>query len=141
MALFRRLSYAGLRLDRKAEGQHKAWSPWSWNPIQAGGVGSWARVTKINRIEKHTLFSEFISRRTNGDRWGPAKLSPQEIPACYFTRNFSTIKSYLGNGAWREETQPPGPPWGKIRPPRNAMAMFTANWQGIALFSPAATQN
>src|SRR5688572_11743353 len=26
--------YAGLRLDRKADGQHKAWSPWAWNPIQ-----------------------------------------------------------------------------------------------------------
>jgi hypothetical protein len=42
--------YAGLRLDRKAEGQSKAWSPWSWNPIQGGGVGSWARVTEFRRL-------------------------------------------------------------------------------------------
>lgn len=28
--------YAGKRLDRKAEGQSTAWSPWSWNPIQVG---------------------------------------------------------------------------------------------------------
>lgn len=28
--------YAGKRLDRKAEGQSKNWSPWSWNPIQVG---------------------------------------------------------------------------------------------------------
>src|SRR6185503_18618480 len=26
--------YAGLRLDRQADGQSKRWSPWSWNPIQ-----------------------------------------------------------------------------------------------------------
>ena len=37
--------YAGRRLDRTDKGQSKAWSPWSWNPIQGGGVGSWARVT------------------------------------------------------------------------------------------------
>lgn len=28
--------YAGAALDRKSEGQHKAWSPWTWNPIQVG---------------------------------------------------------------------------------------------------------
>ena len=32
--------YAGLRLDRTTEGQSKSWSPWSWNPIQGGGVAS-----------------------------------------------------------------------------------------------------
>jgi hypothetical protein len=31
--------YAGRRLDRTQEGQSKSWSPWSWNPIQGGGVG------------------------------------------------------------------------------------------------------
>lgn len=28
--------YAGKSLDRKAEGQSPAWSPWAWNPIQVG---------------------------------------------------------------------------------------------------------
>jgi hypothetical protein len=28
--------YAGKTLDRKAEGQSPAWSPWAWNPIQVG---------------------------------------------------------------------------------------------------------
>jgi hypothetical protein len=28
--------YAGKSIDRKAEGQNPAWSPWSWNPIQVG---------------------------------------------------------------------------------------------------------
>jgi len=168
--------YAGLRLDRKADGQSKAWSPWSWNPIQGGGVASWARVNEFRRLDKHTLYGEtvpklwdmpdeeaaalmrqwtgfepglpdvvvvrceFIAQRAEFDRWGPAKLSPQEIPACYFTRNFSTVKSYLGDGQWRPETQPPGPPWGRTRPPRNAMALFAPGGQGVALFSPTATQ-
>ena len=28
--------YAGQSLDRIKDGQHPAWSPWAWNPIQAG---------------------------------------------------------------------------------------------------------
>jgi hypothetical protein len=169
--------YAGLRLDRRAEGQSKAWSPWSWNPIQGGGVGSWARVNEFKRVDATTLYGEtvpklwdmpdeeaaalmrqwtsfepgmpnvvtvrceFVARRTPGDRWGPAKLSPQEIPACYFTRNFSAVKSYLGAGQWRDETQPPGPPWGRAKPPLNIMACFNAAGQGVAIFSPTATQH
>ena len=168
--------YAGLRLDRKAEGQSKAWSPWSWNPIQGGGVSSWARVNAFKRLDDHTLYGEtvpklwdmpdeeaaalmrqwtgfetampdvvvvrceLIAQRSSDDRWGPAQLSPQEIPACYFTRNFSVVKSYLGDGQWRDELQPPGPPWGRTRPPRNAMACFAPNGQGVGIFSPAATQ-
>ena len=169
--------YAGLRLDRQADGQSKAWSPWTWNPIQGGGVASWARVNEFKRLDDRTLYGEtvpklwdmpneeaaalmrqwsgfepglpdvvvvrceFIAQRTESDRWGPARLSPQEIPACYFTRNFSTVKSYLGDGRWRAESQPPGPPWGKTKPPKNAMAMFTPGGQGVAVFSPTATQN
>ncbi len=168
--------YAGLRLDRRADGQSKSWSPWSWNPIQGGGVASWARVTEFKRLDDHTLYGETVPKlwdmpneeaaalmrqwtgfepgmpdvvvvrcelkcdRPANDRWGPAKPSPQEIPACYFTRNFNTVKSYLGDAQWRDETQPPGPPWGKAKPPRQALAMFAANGQGVALFSPAATQ-
>lgn len=168
--------YAGLRLDRRTEGQSKAWSPWSWNPIQGGGVGSWARVTEFKRLDGHTLYGETIPKlwdmpneeaaavmrqwtgfepemsdvvvvrcelvcqRERDDRWGPARLSPQEVPACYFTRNFNVIKSYLGDRQWRVETQPPGPPWGKSDPPLKAMACFNANGQGVAIFSPTATQ-
>jgi len=32
--------YAGQSIDRRSEGQHKNFSPWRWNPIQAGGIGS-----------------------------------------------------------------------------------------------------
>ncbi len=165
--------YAGHRLDRRAEGQSKAWSPWTWNPIQGGGVGSWARVTEIKRLENNSLYAEtvprlwdmpgeeaaarmrqwtafepgmpdvavvrceFVSLRSPDDRWGPAAPRAQEIPACYFTRKFSDVRSYLGAGQWRAETQPPGPPWGKAQPPRKAMACFAPDGQGVAIFSPA----
>ncbi|MBM3859314.1 MAG: hypothetical protein FJ395_06655 [Verrucomicrobia bacterium] len=169
--------YAGLPLDRKARGQSKAWSPWPWNPIQGGGVSSWARVTEFKRLDGNTLFAEtvpklwdmpneeaaalmrqwtsfepamsnavvvrceFVSRRADNDLWGPAVPRHQEIPACYFTRNFSKVRSYLGDGKWREETQAPGPPWGRAKPPRQAMAFFAPNGQGVAVFSPAASQS
>lgn len=168
--------YAGLPLKRLAEGQSQAWSPWTWNPIQGGGVASWARVTEFRRVEGKELFAEtipklwdmadeeaaatmrqwtgfepgmpdvvvvrceFISRRPEGDRWGGPLIRDQEIPACYFTRHFDQVKSYLGQGRWQPETQPPGPPWGRAHPPRKAMACFTAGGQGVGIFSPSATQ-
>lgn len=173
--------YAGQSLDRTSEGQSKSWSPWPWNPIQGGGVGSagsagtWARVPVFEQRES-ALYSETIPKlwdmadedaeavmrqwtslepdqdgvvrvecefqamRQAGDRWGDVRLSSQEIPACYFTRNFSDVRSYLGEGNWRAEQQPPGPPWGQTQPPRKAMAMFTSNGQGVAVFSPSSTQ-
>ncbi len=164
--------YAGKPLNRMDEGQSKAWSPWSWNPIQGGGVGSWARVTELKLLEEKVLFGEtipklwdmpneeadavmrqwtafepdmadvvvvrceIVCKRDLNDRWGPAQRSPQEVPACYFTRNFNDIRSYLGEARWRKEMQPPGPPWGKTDPPYKAMACFEPRGQGIAVFSP-----
>jgi GH35 family endo-1,4-beta-xylanase len=169
--------YAGHRLDRSADGQSPSWSPWAWNPIQGGGVASWARVNVMERRPDGTLYgetvpklwdmpdeeaaalmrqwtgiepampevvvvkSELICQREDGDRWGPAAPRPQEIPACYFTRNFSDARSYLGKGKWRAETQPPGPPWGHATPPLKAMAFFNKAGQGIAVFSPTSTIN
>lgn len=165
--------YAGDSIDRTQDGQHKRWSPWTWNPIQGGGVGSWSRVTKLDakpdqifcetipklwdmpdeeaaatmrqwtRFEQNmpnvvVVRCEFESRRDPGDRWGDAaKPRHQELPACYFTRSFGTVKSYLGDGTWRTEELTPGPPWGKSKPPRKAMACFDAMGQGVALYSPA----
>ncbi len=84
---------------------------------------------------------EFIAlRNPTNDRWGVARASPQEIPACYFTREFDRVRSYLGDGQWRDEIVSPGPPWRRASPPRNAMAVFNADGRGIAVFSPAATQ-
>lgn len=166
--------YAGRTLDRSEDGQHAAWTPWPWNPIQGGGVGSWAEVAKFERLSETTLFAKtlprlwdmpdevadatmsqwtglepevphtvvvkslFECRREQGDRWGPAVVRAQEVPACYFTRNFDDFQSYLGAGQWREEKQDPGPPWGKATPPLLAMACFEQSGQGIAIFSPTA---
>ncbi len=168
--------YAGKSIDRTADGQSKAWSPWPWNPIQGGGVGSWARVTRFERTANNELRSEtipklwdmpdepasalmrqstrfepemanvivvrceFESQRAEEDRWGPPVALSQEVPACYFTRNFHAVKSYLGEGQWRTETQAPGPPWGRATPPRKSMAFFNAQGLGIAVFSPVATE-
>ncbi|MEQ8839069.1 MAG: hypothetical protein RID07_19845, partial [Lacipirellulaceae bacterium] len=67
-------------------------------------------------------------------------VNPQEVPACYFTRNFATVKSYLGGGQWRQESQEFGPPWGKAIPPRKSMACFDAAGHGVAIFSPSSTE-
>jgi hypothetical protein len=169
--------YAGKTLDRQADGQHKAWSPWTWNPIQGGGVGSWARVTRFEKVENQMLVSEtipklwdmpdeeaeaimfqstefepdmpnvvrvrnrLVCKRKEGDRWGPAVPRHQELPACYFTSAFRHVETYLGNGEWKREHQPPGPPWGKAEPPLRAMACFNDAGQGVAVFSPAADKH
>lgn len=168
--------YAGRMLDRRHEGQHAAWSPWSWNPIQAGGVGSWARMTRFERsadgglvgetaaklwdmpdeeaeavIRQTTRFEpgfanvvrlecELECRRQDGDRWGPAEPRHQELPAIYLTRSFATVRSYLGAGRWRDEQIPPGPPWGRVKPPQAVIACFDAAGRGVAVWSPEATE-
>ncbi len=167
--------YAGRSLDRRHEGQHAAWSPWPWNPIQAGGVASWAEVVRCERagegrvvtdttaklwdmpdeeaaavIRQTTSFvpgldnvvaieCEIECRRPAGDRWGPAVPRHQELPACYLTRSFDRVKSYLGAGRWRDENIPPGPPWGRVQPPRGVVGCFDADGQGVAVWSPEAT--
>lgn len=166
--------YAGASLDRRADGQHRAWSPWPWNPIQAGGVGSWARTARFERIGDGELFCETVPklwdmpdeeadavirqwtslhprianvvvlrceiecRRREGDRWGAAVPRHQELPACYFTRSFGTIKTYRGDGRWEEERIAAGPPWGRVKPPRAVVACFDAAGQGAAVLSPEA---
>lgn len=173
--------YAGIGQNRRQEGQHADWSPWSWNPIQGGGVGAggaegtWANVTVFKGTDS-SLYSEtipklwdmrdeeaeavmkqwtefeeglkgvakvrceVICKRQLGDRWGAARRSPQEVPACYFTRRFSETASYMGDGNWKPETQDPGPPWGKASPPLKAMAAFDANGFGVGIFSPTSDQ-
>lgn len=168
--------YAGSVLDRNSDGQSEAWSPWPWNPIQGGGISSWARVSKFRRkdnelysettpklwdmpneeakavMRQWTTFEpslpntisvrcEFVSLRDERDRWGPAVERHQEVPACYFTRSFAHVKSYLGDGNWRDESHGSGPPWGQTQAPRKAMALFDISGQGVAVFSPASTAN
>ncbi len=166
--------YAGMRIDRRADRQHEAWSPWTWNPIQGGGVMSWARVTRFERLNENRLLSEtipklwdmpdeeaeavmlqatgfepampnvvcvqnrLVCKRQPDDRWGAAVARHQELPAAYFTSAFRHFVSYLGDGGWQREEQPPGPPWGRANPPLRAMACFTDDGQGVAIYSPAA---
>ncbi|MBK1876023.1 sulfatase family protein [Pelagicoccus mobilis] len=40
--------YGGEPIDRRSEGQHANYSPWTWNPIQAGGIGSVANPPHPN---------------------------------------------------------------------------------------------
>ncbi|QTN33723.1 hypothetical protein HZ994_15860 [Akkermansiaceae bacterium] len=54
--------YAGRSLDRQADGQSKSWSPWTWNPIQGGGVNSWARVTEFRKTVEGRLHSETVPK-------------------------------------------------------------------------------
>ena len=168
--------YAGQLLDRTGEGQHAAWTPWPWNPIQAGGVRSWAPTTRFERRAEGRLIGETAGklwdmpdeeaaavirqvtgfesgfdnvvslecelecRRQEGDRWGPPVPRHQELPACYFTRSFRSVRTYLGDGRWRDEAIPPGPPWGRVMPPRGVVACFDATGQGVAVYSPDATE-
>lgn len=166
--------YAGDPLDRTSEGQWKAWSPWTWNPIQGGGVGSWARATRCEKTGALELYSEctpklwdmpdedaeaimrqwvefedglpaairvrcqFQSLRKQHDRWGATRVRHQEVPACYFVRSFSDVRTYRGKSNWEINEAPLGPPWSKTSPPQNAMAFFSEQGQGIALYSPTA---
>lgn len=166
--------YAGKRLDRISDGQSENWSPWAWNPIQGGGVSSWARVTSFEKIDDRTLYGVTIPKlwdmhdeeaaavmkqwtsfepgmtgtvvvrnriecdRDEDDPWGDAAIRPQEVPACYFTRNFDRFESYLGHGQWRNEKHQIGPPWRKTTPPLGAMACFNSDGQGVAIYSPTA---
>ncbi|MCX7819771.1 MAG: hypothetical protein N2652_11305 [Kiritimatiellae bacterium] len=169
--------YAGHPLDRKRDGQSPHWSPWPWNPVQAGGVGAWALARELRRLQDGALYSETVPklwdmpnedasalmrqwihfepdlrnvvavrceflacRDGEADRWGRVANNGQEIPACYFVRKFDRFRTYLGDGRWRAEPTAPGPPWGRARPPLNAVAVFDDDGQGVAVFSPAATQ-
>ena len=168
--------YAGAALDRRGDGQHAAWSPWPWNPIQAGGVASWSTVTRFERTADGRMVGETTGKlwdmpdedaaavirqttgfvpgldhvvvmkcdlecqRMGGDRWGPPVPRHQELPACYLTRSFDRVKSYLGAGRWRDETIAPGPPWGRVRPPQGVVACFDAAGQGVAIYAPEATE-
>jgi hypothetical protein len=52
--------YAGKSLDRQSEGQNPDWSPWPWNPIQAGdSYGNKAEILEYKK-ESNTFYVKCI---------------------------------------------------------------------------------
>jgi hypothetical protein len=50
--------YAGRSLDRRSEGQSPAWSPWAWNPIQAGDYArNRAKILTTSKTDTSTYVS------------------------------------------------------------------------------------
>ncbi len=168
--------YAGKILNRKQDGQHNSWSPWAWNPIQGGSVGSWAKASRcenrngvlysetapklwdMNNENAQAVMRQWVSfedditnavvvrcqlesLRDENDRWSSNAVRPQEVPACYFIRSFSQVEVFQGKGKWKRLALRPGPPWTKVQPELNAMAMFDSQGNGVALFSPTATEH
>ena len=43
--------YAGQHIDRQKDGQHKAWSPWCWNPIQGGDAFLNKSKLEVSKID------------------------------------------------------------------------------------------
>ncbi len=52
--------YAGKDLDRRAEGQSKSWSPWSWNPIQVGDAYGHSATVAESRQSKKEAYVKTI---------------------------------------------------------------------------------
>jgi hypothetical protein len=65
--------YAGARLDRRAEGQSPAWSPWTWNPVQGG---SFAHAPGI--LDKFESRDGVLHSLTRPKLWD----MPDETAAC-----------------------------------------------------------
>ena len=82
--------------------------------------------------------NRLVCNRDENDAWGKAVPRHQELPACYFTRQFDDFQIYDGNSKWRTVTQKPGPPWGRTNPKFKAMACFNGEGQGIGIYSPTA---
>jgi arylsulfatase A-like enzyme len=128
------------KFERRAETLYSETVPKLWDMVDEDADALMRQWTALQPQMTGVVVvqCEIETARKPNDRWATALNNPQEIPACYFTRNFSDIRSYLGNGKWKQEIHSPGPPWGKTTPPMKAMALFERGGQGVAIFSPAA---
>ena len=117
--------YAGKRLNRQPAGQHKAWSPWSWNPIQGGGVGSWAKVTRFEKsADKKILTSDTIPKL-----WD----MPNEEAAALMKQGTTFEKGFQNVIVVKNEiicSRKPADAWGPAHPsPQEVPALyFTRNF-------------
>lgn len=117
--------YAGKRLNRQKDGQHKAWSPWSWNPIQGGGVGSWARVTRFEKsADKNTLTSETVPKLWDMPNEEAAAIMHQWTSFEAGLKNVIVVKNQIIC------SRKPGDQWGPAHPsPQEVPALyFTRNF-------------
>lgn len=48
--------YAGTAINRLAEGQHPSWSPWNWNPVQAGDAYNHSSVVIASSQTDSTIY-------------------------------------------------------------------------------------
>jgi len=129
--------------EKRDETLYSETVPKLWDMADEEADAVMRQWTTIDPKSQHIIHvrCEFQSNRKKGDRWGDAVSRHQEVPACYFTRSFSRVKSYLGEGNWRDEQTPPGPPWGRTTPPLDAMAFFNAAGDGVAVYSPEASEH
>lgn len=52
--------YAGRRVDRRDEGQGKAWAPWNWNPIQVGDYRRNRAQILESKVEGNTSYVKCV---------------------------------------------------------------------------------
>lgn len=50
--------YAGQGFDRTAEGQSKTWTPWPWNPVQAGDAYGNKSTVLEAKLEDNTIYTK-----------------------------------------------------------------------------------
>ncbi len=78
--------------------------------------------------------------RAADDDWGAAVDRHQELPAIYLVRSMRNAKIYIGDQEWEDYAMPHlgSAGWGRILPPRHAMAFFDDRGRGFAIYSPRA---
>lgn len=100
--------YAGKSLDRRADGQSPHWSPWTWNPVQAGNFeGDSSIVLHFETRENgNTLFSQCQPRLWDMN---------EELARCHFTQSMQ-FEADMDNVVCVTNTiicfRDPNDPWG-----------------------------
>ena len=109
--------YAGEKIDRTAEGQHSAWSPWWWNPVQAGdayGNSSHVLEATSDGAEIYVKVQPLLWDMNNElaechfESWITLDKNSVHVRnklTCFRTDDRWTVASH-GNGRGRDRTHP-----------------------------------